>query len=186
MACVAWVAVGAIVVGRAPRANAEPMGTSRVALIDTARMWAAGGITRWATARAKLDDEKPHFVVAEAPAGTVTTPRFTRPDLSGLSPETRERLQKNWDKIDREMITASVTDAAWAAHEAEVLDPITADVERALTRYVAAHGIGLLIDRSGIEDNIAFVAAGVDITDAFVKDYNGRATSPPAPHGKGK
>jgi hypothetical protein len=33
-------------------------GTTRVAVIDTARLYDAGGITRWVTARAKLDVDR--------------------------------------------------------------------------------------------------------------------------------
>jgi hypothetical protein len=66
---------------------------------------------------------------------------------------------------------------SWSAlaREREVLDPIEADVMRALDAYTQSHGIAILLDRDKLEDAVLVVAAGADITDAFIKDYDAKA-----------
>jgi hypothetical protein len=150
--------------GASTTASADASGASRVALIDTSTLWSEGGIATYAAANAKLDAEEPNFKVVELPPGA-QLPKKT-----------------GFESID-EMNRGNVRWEAWMAHKAKVLDPIKADVMRALERYMRARGIGLVLDRLQIQDAVFIALPGVDITDAFIKDYNATTakTLPKAP-----
>jgi Skp family chaperone for outer membrane proteins len=145
-------------------ALAEP---GRVALVDTGRLFHKAGIAKWAAARAKLDAEQPTFVVVESPDGKKPNPHTDIRDPT---------WRKTFIDLDRDAMRRD----AWHAHEREVLDPIKADVMRALDAYTQSHGIAIVLDRDKLEDAVLVVAAGADITDAFIKDYNAKA-KPNAP-----
>ncbi len=149
--------------GALETARADAGGTSRVALVDTSTLWSAGGIAAYAAARARLDAEEKKFQVVELPPGSKPPEKSPYPIIDQLN-----RDHVRWE--------------AWSAHEAQVLDPIRADVLRALDRYARARGIGLVLDRAQIGDAVLIALPGVDITDAFVKDYNAAAAkrAPPA------
>jgi hypothetical protein len=141
---------------------AEP---ARVAIVDTRQLFDKGGIAAWFAARAKLDAEEPTFKVVESPDGQKAN---AHADISD------PQMRKLFTEMDRD----SARSKAWGAHESEVLDPIEADVMRAIEKYAAAHGIGILLDRGKLDDALLVVAAGVDITNAFIKDYNAKAKAP--------
>jgi Skp family chaperone for outer membrane proteins len=139
-------------------ARAEP---ARVALVETGRLFDKAGIAKWAAARARLDAEQSKFVVVESPDGKKPDPHA---DISD------PQFRKLFTDMDRD----SARSKAWTAHEAEVLDPIEADVTAALEAYVQSHGIAVLLDRSELGRAVLVAAPGADITDAFIKDYNAR------------
>jgi hypothetical protein len=163
----------------ASRVTAEPLGTTRVAVLDPTRLWAPGGITKWVKARAALDLERRTFKVVEEPPGMA--PPLVVPDV-GLPPKQRDELQKRFAEIDRD----SWERQAWKAHEVSVLGPIEKDVMAALERFATAHSIGLVLDRGHLGHNVSVVASGTDITDAFIKDYNAADAKPVKPGSKQK
>lgn len=55
---------------------------------------------------------------------------------------------------------------------AEVQAPIIDDIVKALNTYAAQHGITLTLDAAKMPDAIMTVVPSIDITDAFIKDYN--------------
>lgn len=140
-------------------ALAEP---SRVALVDLGRLFDKAGIAKWSAARAKLDAEESKFVVVESPDGKAPDPHA---DISD------PKMRKLFTDLERD----GARRGAWSAHEREVLDPIESDVMRALDAYTQSHGIALLLARDRIADAVLVVAEGVDITDAFIKDYNAKS-----------
>lgn len=61
--------------------------------------------------------------------------------------------------------------AAYQKRREEIFAPLQDDVAKHLDTYAKAHGITLVIDGSQIE-GILFAADSVDITKAFISDYN--------------
>jgi len=61
--------------------------------------------------------------------------------------------------------------AAYQKRREEIFAPLQDDVARYLDTYAKVHGITLIIDGSQIE-GILFTADSVDITRAFINDYN--------------
>lgn len=166
------LAIVGLVITLAFSSTAAADGASNVALIDTTRLYAPNGIAAWSAARARLDAERKTFVAVEVPDGEPE--RLPVPDLH-VSPAVKKRLRKALDKIERE----SEQRRAWSQREAEVLDPIRAAVDRALERYAKTRGIELLLDRSKIAEAVLVIGPTVDITDAFIKNYNAGQAEPP-------
>ena len=148
-------------------AVAHADGTTRVAVVDTSRLFDDGGIARWSAARAKLDAERAKFVLVESPDGKSPegSPAGCRPPIAY---DDIKKLCKELAEAARKRQEADV----WSRHEQEVLDPIEADVMRALERYARAHSIDLVLNRHELPELFLVVAAGADITSAFIKDYN--------------
>lgn len=142
-----------------------------VALIDTTRLYAPNGIAAWVEARARLDVERKTFVAVEAPDGQPL--RLPVPDLD-LGPAAQEKLRKEFARIEHE----SDRRRAWEQREAEVLDPIRTAVARALERYARTHGIELVLDRSQIASAVLVIGPTVDITDAFIRNFNASQSGP--------
>ncbi len=61
--------------------------------------------------------------------------------------------------------------AAYQKRRDEIFAPLQEDVAKYLDTYAKAHGITLIIDGSQIE-GILFAADSIDITRAFISDYN--------------
>jgi len=144
-----------------PTARAD--GTTRVAVIDTTRVFGPSGISTWTQARARLDAEKATFVVVESPDGR-SEPKYL--ERSNLPPETKKRLV--------EVYREGARMRGWTAHVEDVLGPIRAAALADLATFASARKIDLVIDRAELPAAVLVAGPGVDITDAFIKDYNAR------------
>jgi hypothetical protein len=157
-----------LIIATSTSARSDSLGATRVGVVDMPKLWATGGIARWLDARAKLDAEQATYKPAEAPAGT--PPKRPPMDVEGLGlpDETKKKLQHDLDEIERKEHVADI----WKAHEREVLEPIMLDVEAALGRFAKTNGVGLVLDRAKLAESLIAIAPGVDLTAAFIKDYN--------------
>ena len=149
-------------------AHAQPVGTTRVAVVDTATVFSANGVARYRAALAQLDAEKATFKAAEHPTGKPRAPT-TVPDV-GLSEKHKEELKRKFEEIDRRSAKAD----AWSAHVAATLTPIKDDVSRELAQYAKSKGIGLVIERYA-GGALVVVGPGTDITATFIKHYDAKA-----------
>lgn len=64
--------------------------------------------------------------------------------------------------------------AAYARREQALIEPVSTDVFAALEAYARQRKIDLLIDLSKFDGSIVVTNSAVDITQAFIKDYNSR------------
>lgn len=142
-------------------ARAEP----RVAVIERARFEEEGGIARWLAARQQLDLEQKSFRYVESPDGKpLPVDAYCKPPIEDFRKETCVELKK--------LGLQRVAEAAWKLHEAEVLDPIAADLDKAVAGFARSRGIELVLEKD--ETGIVYMAPGVDITAGFIKDYNAK------------
>jgi outer membrane protein len=75
--------------------------------------------------------------------------------------------------------------AAYQRRRTEIFGPLQDDVGKALDAYAKARGIMLVIDGSQVE-GVLYAAETIDITRAFISDYNSKnpataAVTPPKP-----
>lgn len=75
--------------------------------------------------------------------------------------------------------------ASYQRRRAEIFGPLQDDVGKALDAYAKARGIMLVIDGSQVE-GVIYAAETIDITRAFISDYNAKnpataAVNPPKP-----
>ncbi len=139
----------------------------KVAVIDTDRLYQKGGIAKWLAARAKLDEDRKSFRVAESPNGNKPTPVLGTCDASLMGNEYCKRMEK---------IEADLRDTReWKKVEQSVLDPIEAEVTAAIQAYAKAQRIDILLPK---EETI-YVAPSADITDAFIKSFNAKPLPKP-------
>ena len=62
----------------------------------------------------------------------------------------------------------------------ELTDPIFSDIGKALQAYAKQRGIDLVIDMAKLAGTIMVINGALDITTAFMNDYNSRNTTVPA------
>ena len=142
-------------------AHAEP----KVALIEKGRFQEPGGIARVLAARDQLDKEKKSFRFVESPDGKpLTTDEWCKPPIEDYKRKLCDEMKKT--ALD------SRADEAWQMRKAEVLGPIEADVDSAIIVYAKGRGIELLLEK--YETGVVYMAPSVDITAAFIKDYNAK------------
>lgn len=142
-------------------AHAEP----KVAMIEKGRFQEPGGIARLLAAREQLDKEKKSFRFVESPDGKpLTTDAWCKPPIADY----RKKLCDEWKKSALD----NRAEEAWQMREAEVLGPIEADVDQAIVAYAKSRGIELLLEKD--ETGVVYMAANVEITTAFIKDYNAK------------
>lgn len=147
-------------------AHAQPVGTTRVAIVDEATLFSPAGVARYRDALKRLDAERATFIAVESPTGT--RPRRLEIPPGTFDPKTRQDLQRRFDEIERDTVTRD----AWDAHVESVLAPIRLDVLRALEQFAKKRGIGLVLGRSEVKVLVAL--PGADITRAFIAEYDRR------------
>lgn len=142
-------------------AHAEP----KVAMIEKARFEEPGGIARILAARAQLDKEKTSFRFVESPDGKPLTPdAWCKPPVESYKKKLCD--DRNKSALDNR------AEEAWQMREVEVLGPIEADIDKAIIAYARSRGIELLLEK--YETGVVYMAPNVDITAAFIKDYNAK------------
>lgn len=62
--------------------------------------------------------------------------------------------------------------AAYNKRKQAIFAPVQEDISKALETYARAHGIAVLIDGSAVP--LAYAADAIDVTRAFINDYNGK------------
>ena len=139
----------------------------KIAVIDSDRLYEPGGIKRWLAARAQLDAERSEFKVVESPTGK---PPREIPEFCKQRPS--EDLCKRLKQIEKH----TIEDTAWKQRERSVLDPIEAEVTKALQEFAKARRIDILFEK---EETMIYVAPSADITDAFIKDFNAKPAPKP-------
>ena len=149
-------------------AHAQPVGTTRVAVVDTATLFSPSGVARYRAALAQLDAEKATFKPAEHPTGK-RQPPVTMPPIDGLPEKQREELKRKIEEIERQ----SAKRDAWSSHVEATLTPIKEDVSRALAQFAQSKGIGLVLERYA-GGAIVVMAPETDITAAFIKHYDAK------------
>lgn len=142
-------------------AHAEP----KVALIERAKFEEPGGIARILAAHEQLEREKKAFRFVESPDGKPI-------DTIGIcKPPVADYMKKSCDDLAKSALADRAAEA-WKVREAEVLGPIEATIEKAIAGYARSRGIELILD--GYETGVVYMAPGVDITAAFIKDFNAK------------
>ncbi len=69
--------------------------------------------------------------------------------------------------------------AAYQKRREELFTPLQDDISKALDAYAKARGITMILDGSTMP--LVYASEGLDITGAFIADYNSRNPAPPAP-----
>jgi outer membrane protein len=97
----------------------------------------------------------------QAPAGTPIAGNTIRSKSEQL-----EQLKKDYQRKGED------AQAAFNKRRQELFTPLQDDISQALEAYAKAHGITLIIDGSQVP--VVYAADSLDITRAFINDYNSK------------
>ena len=89
-----------------------------------------------------------------------------------VSPQTVQQKLEQLDQMKKDyQRRGEDAQAGYQRERQQVFQPLQDDVGKALDAYAKARGITLVIDASQVE-GILYAADGIDITKAFISDYN--------------
>jgi Skp family chaperone for outer membrane proteins len=159
-----------------------PIPDSKIAYIDTGAFGEdKGGITRLVTAMNALEREfKPRQDELNNINARLKTIADEISKLSGNSvvdPKTIQAKQDEGEKLQRELkYKKEQADADFAKRYKEVIDPISADIFKALNQFAGQRGITMILDISKLAPNGVVLTANpnMDVTQAFITEFNAK------------
>ena len=172
----------------APQTQAAPAPTgpipdSKIAYIDTGAFGEdKGGITRLVTAMNALEREfKPrqdelNNINARLKALADEISKLNS-GPSVVGPQTIQTKQDEGEKLQRELkYKKEQADADFARRYKEVIDPISADIFKALNQFAGQRGITMILDISKLAPNGVVLTANpnMDVTQAFITEFNAK------------
>ena len=91
-----------------------------------------------------------------------------------VSPQTVQQKLDQLDQMKKDyQRRGEDAQAAYQKERQQIFQPLQDDVGKALDAFAKARGITLVIDASQV-DGILYAADGIDITKAFIADYNSK------------
>lgn len=136
------------------------------------------GISRYAATIGKLDAEfKPLQDELNQTAQRLKTLQDEiRKMQQGTTPATPQQIQAKIDQFDdqKKAYDRKGEDAKnnYGRRRATLMEPLQADVEKALGAFAVARGITMVLDGSQIP--LVYASDNIDITRAFIADYNAK------------
>ena len=98
--------------------------------------------------------------------------------LSGasvVSPETIRAKQGDGERLQREFkYKKEQADADFEKRYSEVVGPVSNDIGNALIQYAAQNGLTMILDISKLLPAVLTVNPAMDVTQAFIADYNSK------------
>src|ERR1051325_6288677 len=138
----------------------------------------ANGLARFTAVINKLDAE---FKPAQDELGQTAARLRTMQDeinklQQGNPAATPQQIQAKIDQFDEQKKAydrkGEDAKAAYAKRRAELLNPLQEDIGKALNAFGKAHGVMMILDGSQLP--LIYAADGVDVTKAFIAEYNAR------------
>ena len=163
----------------APASNA-PVPETKIAFIDTGAFGEEkGGITRYVNAVKALEREfKPRQDELNGMQTRIKTIADEIGKLTGNSvvdPKTIQTKQDEGERLQRDLkYKKEQADADFAKRYQEVVGPISQDIGKALDTFATQRGITMILDISKLAPAILTVNPAMDVTAAFIAEYNSR------------
>lgn len=163
----------------ATQSNA-PVPDTKIAFIDTGAFGEEkGGITRYVAAVKALEREfKPRQDDLNAMQTRIKAIADEIGKLSGSSvvdPKTIAAKQEEGERLNRDLkYKKEQADADFAKRYQEAVGPISQDIGKALDQFATQRGITMILDISKLAPAILTVNPAMDVTTAFIAEYNGK------------
>ena len=166
-----------------PPATTGPLPDTKIAFINTEAFGdEKGGITRYVTAVKSLERE---FQPRQTELNTMQTRIKGLADeigkLTGSSvvdPKTIQAKQDEGERLQRDLkYKKEQADADFAKRYQEVVSPISADIGKALDSFASQRGITMILDISKLAPAILTVNPNMDVTAAFIAEYNSKPST---------
>lgn len=162
----------------APAQTNAPLPDTKIAFIDTGAFGEEkGGITRYVNAMKSLERE---FQPRQKELNDIQTRIKGLADeitkLSGNSvvdPKTIQAKNDEGERLQRDLkYKKEQADADFAKRYEEVVGPISQDIGKALNQFASQRGITMILDISKLAPAILTVNPAMDVTAAFISEYN--------------
>jgi Skp family chaperone for outer membrane proteins len=161
-------------------ASNAPVPETKIAFIDTGAFGEEkGGITRYVNAVKALEREfKPRQDELNGMQTRIKTIADEIGKLTGNSvvdPKTIQTKQDEGERLQRDLkYKKEQADADFAKRYQEVVGPISQDIGKALDTFATQRGITMILDISKLAPAILTVNPAMDVTSAFITEYNTR------------
>ena len=156
-----------------------PAGAGKIAVIySEAFQDPTNGIARFAATVTKLNAEfKP---IQDELSQTAARLRTMQDEINKLQagnpPATPQQIQAKIEQFDEQKKAydrkGEDAKANYAKRRADLLGPLQDEIGRALDTFGKAHGIMMILDGSQLP--LVYMADGVDVTRAFIAEYNSK------------
>jgi Skp family chaperone for outer membrane proteins len=166
-----------------PAQSTGPLPDTKIAFINTEAFGdEKGGITRYVTAVKSLERE---FQPRQTELNTMQTRIKGIADEIGkltgstvVDPKTIQAKQEEGERLNRDLkYKKEQADADFAKRYQEVVSPISADIGKALDSFASQRGITMILDISKLAPAILTVNPNMDVTAAFIAEYNSKPTT---------
>lgn len=167
----------------APAASNAPLPDTKIAFINTDAFGdEKGGITRYVAAVKSLEREfKPR---QDELNGMQTRIKALADEIGKLSgnavvdPKTIQAKQEEGERLQRDLkYKKEQADADFAKRYQDVVSPISTDIGNALTQFANQRGITMILDISKLLPAVLTANPAMDVTAAFIAEYNSRPTT---------
>jgi Skp family chaperone for outer membrane proteins len=161
-------------------ATTGPLPDTKIAFINTEAFGDdKSGITRYVAAVKSLErefDPRQKELI-----GMQTRIKALADEIGKLSgsavvdPKTIQAKQDEGERLQRDLkYKKEQADADFAKRYQEVVSPISADIGKALDQFATSRGITMILDISKLAPAILTVNQNMDVTAAFIAEYNSR------------
>ncbi len=162
----------------APAQTAAAVPVSKIAYVNS-QAFADDkvGITRYVNAQKSLEREfQPRFTELQTIAKRVQTLADEISKTENVAaPAEINRKREEGEKLQRELkFKKEDAEAAYRKRAEEVLGPISTDISNALQAFAKQRGITMTIDISRLAEAIMTIDPTMDVTTAFVTEYNSK------------
>ena len=151
----------------------------KIAYIDTGAFGDTAGITRYINAAKSLDREfKPREDELKTMQGRLkaVADEITKLRGSGVVDQKKiDAKQDEGERLQREIkFKKDQADADFSKRYSEVVGPISTDIGKAIEQFAAPRGITMVLDISKLAPALLMVNPAMDVTQAFIADYNSK------------
>lgn len=153
---------------------------AKIAFVDTTVFGAEkGGITRYLnalkTVQRQFQPTNTELLNLQNRIKTIADEITKLSGNSVVDPQTIHAKREEGERLQRDLkYKKEQADADLEKRYQEVLSPISTDIGKALDQYASQHGLTMILDLSKLLPAVLTVNPAMDITQAFIAEYNSK------------
>lgn len=173
-----------------PAQASGPVPTSKIAFVNSqAFADEKVGITRYVNAQKSLDREfQPRYTELQTLAKKIQTLADEISKTENVAaPAEIQRKRDEGERLQRELkFKKEDAEAAYRNRAEEILGPISTDIGNALMAFAKQRGITMTLDISRLVEAVMTVDPTMDVTAAFIAEYNSKNPTTASTAGPGR